>query len=58
MIKVEMKTDIHGKFVVELKTVLDIIEYYQAIIDTAKLYNNKNIKSKGLADILKGEEKE
>ena len=55
MIKIEMKTDKHGKFVVELKTVLDIIEYYQAIIDTAKLYNNKNIKSKGLADILKGD---
>ena len=55
MIKIEMKTDNNGKFVVELKTVLDIIEYYQAIIDNATLYNSKYIMSDKLSKILKGE---
>ena len=52
MIKIEMETNKNGKFVVELKTVLDIIEYYQTKIDNATEYINKTQMGAGYKKML------
>lgn len=52
---INAETDTNGKIYVPLKEVLDVIDYFMDIINKANDYNNKNIGSANLNNILKGE---